>query len=84
MTPCLRLYAHLGQEIAAEREPADPYAEWVRTYADPAFAALAAQLEGLLDQHGQQGPQVQSAYRRAMQLEVGFFEAAFVGTSLSS
>ena len=84
MTPCLRLYAHLGQEIAAERERADPYAEWVRTYADPAFAALAAQLEGLLDQHGQQGPQVQSAYRRAMQLEVGFFEAAFVGTSPSS
>jgi len=51
----------------------------VQTYADPAFAALAARLEGLLDQYGQPGPQVRSAYRRAMQLEVDFFEAAFVG-----
>ena len=79
MAPCMRLYAHLGQVVAAARAPAGPYAEWVRTYADPAFAALAARLEGLLDQHGQHGPQVWSAYRRAMQLEVGFFEAAFVG-----
>lgn len=79
MTPSMRLYAHLGQVVAAARPPAGPYAEWVRTYADPAFAALAAQLEGLLDQHGQHGPQVRSAYRWATQLEVGCFEAAFVG-----
>ncbi len=79
MTPCMRLYAHLGQAVAAARAPAGPYAGWVQTYADPAFAALAARLEGLLDQYGQPGPQVQSAYQRAMQLEVGFFEAAFVG-----
>jgi len=79
MTPCMRLYAHLGQVVAAARAPAGPYAGWVQTYADPAFAALAARLEGLLDQYGQHGPQVRSAYRRAMQLEVGFFEAAFVG-----
>jgi len=78
MTPCMRLYAHLGQVVAAARAPAGPYAGWVQTYADPAFAALAARLEGLLDQYGQHGPQVRSAYRRAMQLEVGFFEAAFV------
>ncbi|MBC7375317.1 MAG: TenA family protein [Frankiales bacterium] len=81
MTPCMRLYAHLGQELAAVRAPAGPYAEWVRTYADPAFAALAARLEGLLDHNGQHGPQVSSAYRRAMQLEVGFFEAAFAGAA---
>jgi len=79
MTPCMRLYAHLGQVVAAARAPAGPYAGWVQTYADPAFAALAARLEGLLDQYGQPGPQVRSAYQRAMQLEVGFFEAAFVG-----
>lgn len=76
MTPCMRLYAHLGRALSAGREPAGPYADWVRTYADPAFEALAARLESLLDAHAQDGPPVRSAYRRAMELEVGFFEAA--------
>ncbi len=76
MTPCMRLYAHLGSALAAERAPAGPYTEWVQTYADPAFEALAARLEGLLDAHGEDGPVVRRAYRRAMELEVGFFEAA--------
>lgn len=76
MTPCLRLYAELGTALAAEREPAGPYADWIRTYADPGFAALAARLEELLDRHAEDGPAVRAAYRRAMQLEVDFFRAA--------
>jgi len=76
MTPCMRLYAWLGARVAAEGEPAGPYAAWVRTYADPGFAALAARLEGLLDAHGEDGPAVRQAYRRAMELELGFFSAA--------
>ena len=74
MTPCMRLYAALGAAL----DPADagPYAEWVRTYADPGFGALAARLEGLLDEHAEDGPQVRAAYRRAMELELAFFAAA--------
>jgi thiaminase (transcriptional activator TenA) len=77
MTPCVRLYAHLGRSLSAET--AGDYAEWVTTYADPGFEELAVTLERLLDQHASDVPAVRTAYRRAMQLEVGFFEAAWRG-----
>ena len=74
MTPCMRLYAYLGQQLAAG--PVDErYAQWVRTYADPGFESLAATLERLLDTYADgDGP---AAYRRAMQLEVAFFDAVY-------
>jgi thiaminase/transcriptional activator TenA len=75
MTPCMRLYAHLGQQLA--RQPvADRYAEWVETYADPAFEALATTLERLLDNYGGDATAT-ATYRRAMHLEVAFFDAAY-------
>jgi len=74
MTPCMRLYAFLGQELARGAVVA-PYAEWVRTYASPEFEALAKSLEDLLDWHAEDTPAVHTAYRRAMELEYGFFDA---------
>ncbi|HJQ56815.1 MAG TPA: TenA family protein [Vineibacter sp.] len=74
MTPCMRLYAFLGQELA-KGQVAPPYAEWVRTYAAPQFETLAQTLEGLLDWHATDTPAVRAAYRRAMELEHGFFDA---------
>ena len=80
MAPCMRLYAHLGQALAPFGDRDDnPYAEWVRTYADPAFEALAVRLEGLLDRYATAAPSVPAAYRRAMALELAFFEAAAHG-----
>jgi thiaminase/transcriptional activator TenA len=77
MAPCMRLYAHLGQALAPFGDRDDnPYAEWVRTYADPGFEALAARLEGLLDRYATDRPTVRAAYRRAMALELAFFGAA--------
>ena len=83
MVPCMRLYAFLGQSLAAEQtrlpEGAggeNPYAEWIRTYADSAMEALAATLERLLDRYADGGPEILDAYRRAMRLEIVFFEAA--------
>lgn len=74
MTPCMRLYAFLGQALA--RAPhAERYAEWIATYADPGFEALAAGLEALLDRHAVDGEPVRANYRRAMELEYGFFDA---------
>lgn len=75
MTPCMRLYAHLGQRLAAEGV-AGPYEEWVTTYADPAFEALAARLEALLNEHAEDTTELRKTYRRAMALEVDFFAAA--------
>jgi thiaminase/transcriptional activator TenA len=76
MTPCMRLYAFLGQSLAVE-PPSDehPYREWIHTYAAPEFEALAARLESLLDRYATDIPEIHLAYRRAMTLELGFFEA---------
>ncbi len=75
MTPCMRLYAHLGQSLAGTAT--GPYREWVDTYADPGFEQLAATLEALLDRLAADTPAVRRAYRRAMELELGFFDAAW-------
>lgn len=76
MTPCMRLYAFLGQELAAEGiGEGNPYAEWIETYADPEFEALATKLEDLLDRYASDDPAVRAAYSRAMALELAFFEA---------
>jgi thiaminase (transcriptional activator TenA) len=77
MTPCMRLYAHLGHALAeGGYDSANSYAEWIETYSDPEFEALASRLESLLDRYGGDGgPELRRAYRRAMSLELGFFEA---------
>lgn len=74
MTPCMRLYAFLGRSLSAGRV-APLYAEWVTTYADPAFEALAARLEALLDRHASDSAAVRANYARAMTLEYDFFDA---------
>ena len=62
----------LAQEECDEE---NPFSEWSQTYADPEFEALAAKLETLLDRYAADTSEVRSAYRRAMALEVAFFEA---------
>jgi thiaminase/transcriptional activator TenA len=74
MTPCMRLYAHLGSALRGS--PSDVYAAWIASYAAPQFHALAKRLESLLDTHADDCPQVRDAYRRAMELELAFFDAA--------
>jgi len=77
MVPCVRLYAFLGQALARQgggRED-NPYGEWVRTYASADSADLAARLEIVLDRYARDTPAVRDVYRRAMTLEVAFFEA---------
>ena len=75
MTPCMRLYAHLGQALVPVA--VGTYREWVDTYADPGFEQLAATLEALLDRLAADTPGVRQAYRRAMELELGFFDSAW-------
>jgi thiaminase (transcriptional activator TenA) len=77
MTPCMRLYAWLGTSLDADA--AGPYAQWVQTYADPGFEETARSLERLLDEQAADTPAVRDAYRRAMELELAFFEANHVG-----
>ncbi len=75
MMPCMRSYAWLGQSLDAEA--AGPYRPWVQTYAAPEFEAVARLLEGLLDKQADSTEAVRTAYRRAMGLELAFFESAW-------
>lgn len=77
MTPCMRLYAHLGQSLADSVQ--GEFTEWVTAYADPAFEELAATLERLLDTTATDAPGAARAYRRAMRLELAFFDTAWDG-----
>jgi thiaminase/transcriptional activator TenA len=79
MTPCMRLYAHLGAAVAAGA--ADRYREWVDAYSTPEFETLAGTLEGLLDRYAGDTVAVREAYRRAMRLEVAFFDAALAASA---
>jgi thiaminase/transcriptional activator TenA len=79
MTPCMRLYAFLGQSLQASVRASNPYAEWVRTYADGAFETLARRLEALLDRLDDGSAATADYYRHAMRLELAFFESAWQG-----
>ncbi len=77
MTPCMRLYAYLGQELAPEDHSQNPYREWIETYSSQEFESLAAELESLLDQLAEDSHREALAYRYAMRCELDFFSAAF-------
>jgi thiaminase/transcriptional activator TenA len=76
MTPCMRLYASLGQQLAAQTKPESPYRGWVETYSSAEFEALARRLEVLLDRYGGDHARLAVLYHQAMELELRFFDAA--------
>jgi thiaminase (transcriptional activator TenA) len=76
MTPCMRLYAYLGQQLVAQTTPDSPYREWVMTYSSAQFEALARRVEGLLDRYGGNHDRPAVLYHQAMELELRFFDAA--------
>lgn len=75
MTPCMRLYAWLGTELASQLHEDHPYRDWIQTYASAEFQDLAALLEGLLDAVATDRVAVRDAYRYAMACERDFFAA---------
>jgi thiaminase/transcriptional activator TenA len=76
----MRLYAHLGTELRrAGVEDDGTYGAWVATYAHSDFEVLVERLEALVDQHAPDSPEAAGVYRRAMRLELGFFDAVWAG-----
>jgi thiaminase/transcriptional activator TenA len=49
----------------------------VETYSSHDLEALASRLEGLLDRYGGEPERLERLYRRAMELELAFFQAAW-------
>ncbi len=77
MTPCMRLYAWIGQQLAGRQREPHAYSDWVQTYGSADFEQLAARLERLLDRYAPDNPAVADAYRYAMHCEHDFFQAAW-------
>jgi hydroxymethylpyrimidine/phosphomethylpyrimidine kinase len=79
MLPCLRLYAWLGQQLLPQLCTASPFADWVRTYADPGFDELWRSLAPRLDTRQVAAGELRALHRRAMHLEHRFFASAWGG-----
>lgn len=75
MTPCMRLYGYLGNELAKNPHAGNPYQEWIATYSSGDFGELVLRLETLLDKLARDTSAVRGAYRYAMQCELNFFSA---------
>jgi len=76
MTPCMRLYAWIGKSLYKEDFDVK-YKEWIITYSDANFEKLANSLENLIDTNKEKYDiyQAKYLYRRAMELELDFFNA---------
>jgi len=79
MLPCMKLYAFLGQALAASGIPNHAYADWIRTYSSAEFEPLAVQLADVSERYATLTPLVRATYRYAMQCEIDFFESAWTG-----
>ncbi|MBE9007989.1 TenA family protein [Fortiea sp. LEGE XX443] len=77
MSPCMRLYAFLGEQLARDGIPDHHYADWIRTYSSADFQPLTQQLESLVDNYATNNGLVHSTYRYAMLCELDFFQAAW-------
>lgn len=77
MTPCMKLYAALGKELAQPTIPDHDYSDWIRTYSSGEFDGLVARLADLTNTYSHPGPEIKTTYRYAMDCELAFFEAAW-------
>ncbi len=76
MTPCMRLYSWIGKSLYKE-DFDDKYKEWIITYSDQCFENLANSLENLIETNKDSYDinQAKYLYKRAMELELDFFNA---------
>jgi thiaminase (transcriptional activator TenA) len=81
LLPCMWGYSEIGRALQAAGPPAEPrYRQWVQTYADPAFAELAAWCAGLLDRVAAGLPPervaaCERAFRTSLDHELAFWDA---------
>lgn len=75
MTPCMRLYAWLGEQTKPFNDFNHPFSNWITTYSSQEFHSLAEDLENLLNSQAKESPPVRDAYRYAMLCERDFFSA---------
>ena len=76
MTPCMRLYSWIGKSLS-NMDFDNTYKEWIITYSDESFENLAKSLENLIDTYKDSYDKNNASYlyKRAMELELDFFNA---------
>ncbi len=79
LLPCQWGYAEIGTALAKRGEPKDQplYAEWIRTYASPEFAALAGWLRSLVDILGRDAGPAEQARMESRFLQSSRYEYLF-------
>ena len=70
--PCMWGYSTLGRMLPVPEEPR--YRRWVETYADPAFAALAARCGEMLDEAAPDPKAAEDAFLAGMAHELAFWD----------
>lgn len=80
--PCFVIYADVGLALAATTKSGNPHAEWIATYADPAFLAATRRVEAIADVAAQsispaERAGMAEAYRIACRYEWMFWDAAY-------
>ncbi len=82
--PCFWIYQDVGARLlnrASDRLD-HPYADWIASYADPAFAAVTTQAKALTDTLATDAPpaaldQMHAAFKTASRFEFLFWDAAW-------
>jgi thiaminase/transcriptional activator TenA len=84
MTPCMRLYAFLGQQLAQGGIPNHQYTDWIKTYSSQEFEELAQLLESLCDRYATNTQATRETYHYAILCEDAFFSAAWETSTINS
>ncbi len=80
LLPCFWLYADLGARLRPLAVAGHPYASWLETYGDPAFAAATEEAVAVVDRRAAAAPpatraRMWQAFRASSEHELAFFEA---------
>ena len=79
--PCFWIYWRVGNHIAGEAQPDNPFRAWIDTYADPAFGEATEAVKAITDTAAASAPNKRpamlAAYRRSAQFEWMFWDSAY-------
>lgn len=80
LLPCFWIYADVGQRLAAASHAAHPYADWLTSYGDPAFAAATERAIAITAAAARaaspgERSRMRTAFLRSTRYEYDFFAA---------
>lgn len=90
LAPCCFGYGEIGSRLAKSAAPDTPYIDWIATYADDGYQRVMASVGEMFDaavirrlgpdfQNSPRWAQLQTRFRTATELEVGFWDMGLHG-----